>query len=70
MTNKRLSYEELMDLALKNYNEGGDVIYECWGVEEFRDYEKMFGPMTEKEARSLFRVSSSLRDEAIGAASF
>ena len=49
-----LTYEEFQDLALKNYFTGGDVVVECWGRSEFDEYVREFGPITRKEAFSIF----------------
>ena len=60
---KGLSYEELMDLALKNYDKGGDATYECWDEKTFNMYVEMFGPMTEKYALDMFRRDKAIYDD-------
>ena len=60
---KTLTYEELMELAKKHYNEGGDGVYECWDKMVFDSYVKMFGPLTEKKALAMFGLEKELEDE-------
>ena len=52
---KALTYEEFIALAKKNYNNGGSSFVECWEDYQFADYVRMFGPVTEEEALSMFR---------------
>lgn len=52
---KALTYEEFIALAKKNYNNGGSSFVECWEDYQFADYVRMFGPITEEEALSMFR---------------
>ena len=37
---KALTYEELIEYAMKHYSKGGDVVVECWGRNEFDEYVK------------------------------
>ena len=60
---KNLTYEELMELAKKNYNNGGDGVYECWDEMTFDFYVKEFGPLTEKKALAMFGLEKELEDE-------
>jgi hypothetical protein len=52
----KMTYLELIGLALKNYHRGGDVIVECWSENDFNDYCAEFGSMTEEKAFALFRL--------------
>jgi hypothetical protein len=51
-----MTYLELINLATKNYNHGGDFVVECWSENDFNDYCAEFGPMTEEKAFALFRL--------------
>ena len=62
---KILSYREFQELALKNYNNGGDVIVECWDEQSFQVHRQEFGPMTEEKARALFRLYKSNESEVM-----
>ena len=53
---RAITYEELIDMAKKHYNEGGDGIVECWDEHAFNTYVEMFGPITERTAMSLIRL--------------
>lgn len=53
---KVLTYKEFMALALENYRNGGDGVYECWDELSFRYYVEEFGPMTKSKAMALFRT--------------
>lgn len=44
-----VSYEEFQRIAMYLYNNGGDVLVECWGVSEFKNYEAMFGKITARK---------------------
>ena len=57
---KYLTYEELMDLALKHYNEGGDQTYECADRRWYEERIKLFGPMTEEDALEMFRIDKAV----------
>ena len=62
---KVLSYQELMALAKKNYNRGGDSIFECWDENTFSEYVRLFGDITESKAKQMFKLSYSIdRDRA------
>lgn len=56
---KALTYEELIALAEKHYNKGGDVVVECWDRRQFDDYVGEFGPITRSDALALFRLNKS-----------
>ena len=65
---KELTYEDLMELAKKHYNEGGDQTYECCDERWFNDYVSMFGPITKKKALEMFRIDKSKYDDIAGTA--
>lgn len=60
---KALTFEELQTLALKNYNNGGDAIVECWDKQTYDFYVKEFGCITEKTALKMFRTNKELEKE-------
>ena len=55
MENKVLTYQEFMELALKNYCKGGMVFFECWEEYQFDDYCKEYGAITQSKAMQLFK---------------
>lgn len=56
MKSMPVTYEELIELAKKNYNKGGDGIVECWDRNTFDSYVKECGPITKKVAMRLVRL--------------
>ena len=58
-----LTYEELQNLAKKNYAKGGDVVVECWGKSEFDSYVEECGPITYRNALELFELYHGYRCE-------
>lgn len=58
-----MSYEELMEFALKHYNEGGDGVYECWDKRTYNEYVAEFGPITKSKAMKMFREHESIVNE-------
>ena len=54
MKNKKLTYQEFMELAKQNYTKGGMVFYECWEECQFNDYVKEYGAITKKKAFQMF----------------
>lgn len=58
-----MTYEELMALALKYYNKGGDGVYECWDRRTFIDYVTEFGDITEEVALKMFGVWESIWED-------
>lgn len=64
---KALTYEEFQDLALKNYYTGGDAVVECWGRSEFDEYVRDFGPISRKEAFSIFGMYRENEEEEAAA---
>lgn len=63
---KNLTYEELMDLALANYDKGGDSTYECWDRAAFDEYVEKFGPLTKAKALKMFRDDKEMFDDMMG----
>ena len=53
MENKKLSYEEFQDLAMKNYNKGGDCVVECWDEKAFNEHCRLFGYMSYSGAMKI-----------------
>ena len=51
-----MTYKQFMEYAMANYNRGGDCVVECWDELSFDSYCAEFGPMTKREADSLFRM--------------
>ena len=60
---KALTYDELLKLALENYNIGGDGVYECWDEEDFNNYVEEFGPITHSKALEIFKTNNELNKE-------
>ncbi|MCI8828500.1 MAG: hypothetical protein HFE98_06560 [Ruminiclostridium sp.] len=61
---KALTYEELIEYAMKHYSKGGDVVVECWGRNEFDGYVKEVGPITKSQALRLFRLYRAQESDA------
>lgn len=59
-TDRILTYQDLRDLALQHYDDGGDATYECCDERWFNDYVKQFGPMTEKTALHMFEIDKQI----------
>ena len=57
---KALTYEELMEYALKHYDKGGDATYECWDEKTFNEYVEQWGPITKRKALEMFRDDYSI----------
>lgn len=60
---KVLTFEDLQALALQHYNNGGDVIVECWDEQTYDFYVEEFGCITEKVALKIFRTNKALEKE-------
>ena len=45
---KELTWKELYKLALRNYENGGDGIVECWDESTFNEYVAEFGQSPKK----------------------
>ena len=56
MKAKPVTFDELVELAKKHYNEGGDGIVECWDQTTFDTYVEMFGPISKRCAMRLVRL--------------
>lgn len=59
-----LTFEELMNLAKKHYNNGGDGVVECWDENTYNTYIDQFGPITEKVAFQIFGADADDRADA------
>lgn len=57
-----LTYEQLMDLALKNYNKGGDSTYECWEEKDYQEH----GPLTYYGALRMFERDFDIVTDMLG----
>lgn len=66
MATKYLTYDEMMKLALENYNKGGDGFAECWDERMYDDYVEEFGPVTKTKALQMFRLYKDCTDDAMG----
>ena len=56
-----MSFDELYNLALQNYEHGGDGIVECWDENTLREYEAEFGKMTKERALKMFKTLDEVR---------
>ena len=63
---KELTWKEFYKLALKNYENGGDGIVECWDENTFNEYVAEFGPITEKVARGMFETAVDVWNDMRG----
>lgn len=54
--NKGMTFEEVIAMAQKHYNEGGDGIVECWDVNFYNAYVEQFGPITEKVVYDIIGI--------------
>ena len=61
-----MTYEELMALALKHYNEGGDGVYECWDRQTFDEYVAEHGEITREDALKMFGIWESVWNDIRG----
>lgn len=66
MATKYLTYDEMMKLALKNYDKGGDGFVECWDEQMFDDYVRDFGPFTKSKAMKMFKQDKEQFDDIMG----
>ena len=57
---KSLNWKEFYKLALRNYENGGDGIVECWDENTFNEYVNEFGPITEKVALDMFDTAEEI----------
>ena len=63
---KELTWKEFYKLALKNYENGGDGIVECWDENTFNEYVAEFGPITENVARDMFETAVDIWNDMQG----
>lgn len=69
-TDKALTYQELMDLALENYDNGGDRVYECWDERDFEEAVAEIGPITKSKALEIFDHCNTVDNEYRAAARY
>lgn len=55
MENKKLTYQEFIELAKKNYCKGGMIFFECWDENQFKEFCELFGDITTKKALQMFK---------------
>lgn len=71
-----MTYQQFKALAMKHYNEGGDVIVECWSESDFNEYVSECGEITRSTAFEIMglydaveteteALAKSYRDEAV-----
>jgi hypothetical protein len=63
---KAMTFDELMDYAMRNYDKGGDGVVECWDKTTFDAYVRECGDMTKTKARQLFRLYKDTTDDVQG----
>lgn len=61
-----MTYEEFMELAKQNYCNGGDGYYECWDEAVFEEYVSLFGPITKRKAKAMFKTSKAIDNDRAG----
>ena len=67
---KELTWKEFYKLALRNYENGGDGIVECWDENTFNEYVTEFGPITEKVAHDMFETADDIWNDMQGYADY
>ena len=65
---KALTFEELQAYAQQHYNRGGDAIVECWDRRTYNEYLELFGPITKRDALTMFRDNYETSKEYIAMA--
>ena len=60
---KYLTYDELMELALAHYNEGGDSTYEC--IDE-KTFNEGYSKMTKEDALEIFARDLDIMNDRMG----
>lgn len=65
INDKYLTYKELMALALKYYDKGGDSTYECLDERTFNE-DPYYQTMTEQDAIKSFRLDAEIRADICG----
>ena len=63
---KALTFDEFQAFAMNHYNSGGDSVVECWDEQAFDEYVKEFGPITKKDALSIFCMYNSVYGDIRG----
>ena len=66
MKTKYMTYDEMLQFAMENYEKGGDGFVECWDEKMFDEYVEEFGPITKTKARQMFKTWKSCTDDMIG----
>lgn len=67
---KNLTWKEFYKLALRNYENGGDGVVECWDENTFNEYVAEFGPITEKTAHEMFDTAMDIYRDMCGYADY
>ena len=67
---KNLTWKEFYKLALRNYENGGDDVVECWDENTFNEYVAEFGPITEKIAHEMFDTAMDIYRDMWGYADY
>lgn len=60
---EKMKYTELLELAKKHYNRGGDMVFECWDERFYNEYICMFGEITEEQALRLFETNYYIQQD-------
>lgn len=55
--------EHLKQIALDLYNEGGDLIYECWDMKDYEEHVTEYGKNSIKELRKIIKLKDDYRKE-------
>ena len=66
MKNKYLTYNEFMELAMQNYNKGGDEYVECMDEAYFNEYVSLFGRITKTRALKMFARCYAIQKDRTG----
>ena len=61
-----MTWKEFYKLALRNYENGGDCVVECWDENTFNEYVAEFGPITEKIAHEMFDTAMDIYKDMRG----
>lgn len=59
---KYLTYDELMELALEHYEEGGDSTYECVSRKDFETSDYL-NKLTKADALKMFKLDLEIWNE-------
>jgi hypothetical protein len=63
MGKKKLTVAEVREIALKNYNRGGDLIVECWTDDDIREW--INGGGTRMALKRMFSLFYNCCEEVI-----